>query len=92
MKQVLAAAVSIVVGFGTFGGMLWLSIFATDYEESVTNQLARLAIHLILWSLEAVVFALVVYIIHLVYKQYTDTDVTAAELRKQKKFHNPEFE
>ncbi len=92
MKDILVAAVACVVGLGTFVGLMWLSIFATDYEEGVTDPVARILIHLLLWSFEAIMFGIVAYIIYLVYRQYTDPDVPTSALRKRKELHNPEFE
>ena len=92
MKQILAAAVACVFGFGIFGGMMWISIFATNFEETITNPVARVAIHVLLWSFEAIIFGIVAFVIYVVYRQYTDRDVPLSELRAPKKLRNPEFE
>lgn len=92
MKQIILAAVGCVFTFAIFGGFMWLSIFATNFEDTVTNPIARITMHLLLWSFEAIVFGIVAYVIYLVYRQYTDKDVTVTELRHQKPINNPEFE
>ena len=92
MRQIILTAVGCVFTFALFGGFMWLSIFATNLEETVANPTARIIIHLLLWSFEAFVFGVVAYVIYLVYRQYADKDVTVAELRQQKPINNPEFE
>ena len=78
MKQIILAAVGCVFTFGIFGGFMWLSIFATHLEDTVTNPISRIIMHLLLWSSEAIVFGIVGYVIYLVYRQYKDKDVTVA--------------
>lgn len=93
MKQILGAAFVCIVGFGLFGGFIWVSVFATDYAQTVTNPIVRLTITLLMWSLGVLILATVLYIIYLVYRLYTDPNMPLSDMRKLKnKVPNPEFE
>ena len=90
--QFLLKVAGAVFGVAVFATLIWVSIFATDLEQMVTNPFLRFIIKIVIWSMETVVFAVVAYIVYLVIKQYADANTSFSQIKKHKKIPNPEFE